>query len=396
MADTFTPVSGYLAGIYRSLGAVIGATEKHQLLLNPDFETGDLTSWTDDSAGGASTAVATALKGWKERSWGVVLDDDGSNLAGIHQDVTLATAITAAQALTHRIIASCWARFDAVDDTATLKVTGTLNTGAVATVEAVPTAAGTGYVVDEVLTITTGSGDATVKVTAETGGVIDTVELVATGTSGYSVAAGQATTASLSGADATIEIATITATTYDGSVTMLSAHPFYDDGVTLYGADGYFSVAIDALENTVDIKVEVYSPGSAAQVLNIDNVHLAVIEQVAGAFGQVAMPIGHDYEESTTFASAGTAGWRSYVAVLIKQGALTFPSFWVQEESMAHEQSTEDELYVVLWTQKATNTSDRFEFLGKVSGIEWAAPVGELQKGSVTIVANGLIGYAHI
>jgi len=81
---------------------------------------------------------------------------------------------------------------------------------------------------------------------------------------------------------------------------------------------------------------------------------------------------------------------------LIKQGALTFPSFWVQEESMAHEQSTEDELYVVLWTQKATNTSDRFEFLGKVSGIEWAAPVGELQKGSVTIVANGLIGYAHI
>ncbi len=130
MADTFTPVSGFLAGIYRSLGAVIGATEKHQLLLNPDFETGDLTSWTDDSAGGASTAVATALKGWKERSWGVVLDDDGSNLAGIHQDVTLATAITAAQALTHRIIASCWARFDAVDDTATLKVTGTLNTGA--------------------------------------------------------------------------------------------------------------------------------------------------------------------------------------------------------------------------------------------------------------------------
>jgi len=315
MADTFTPVSGYLAGIYRSLGALVGAVEKHQLLVDGDFATGALApNWTDDSVA-ASTAVPTALKGWDERSIGLVLSDDGTNLAGVSQIVELDNAVTSGEAVTDRIVLSCWARFDAVDDEATLKVT------------------------------------------------------------------------CLSAADADLG---------NASVTMISAHPFYDDGVTLKGFDGYFSVAIDAVELTKKIKVEITSNAAAVQVVNISNVQLAIVEQVAGAFGQVAMPIGHDIEESTTFASAGTKGFRSYVAVLIKQGALTFPSFWVQEESMAHEQSTEDELYVVLWTQKATNTSDRFEFLGKASGIEWAAPVGELQKGSVTIVANGLIGYAHI
>jgi len=315
MAASFTPVSGYLAGIYRSLGSLVGAVEKHQLLVDGDFATGALLpNWTDDSAGGASTAVPTALKGWDERSIGLVLDDDGTNLAGVSQIVELDNAVTVAQALTDRVVLSCWARFDAIDDTATLKVS------------------------------------------------------------------------LLDAADGALG---------DASVTMLSAHPFYADA-TLFGTDGYFSVAIDAVNLTKKIKVEITSNAAAAQIVNISNVQLAIVEQVAGAFGQVAMPVGHDLEESTTFASAGTAGWRSYVAVLIKQGALTFPSFWVQEESMAHEQSTEDELYVVLWTQKATNTSDRFEFLGKVSGIEWAAPVGELQKGSVTIVANGLIGYAHI
>jgi len=64
MADTFTPVSGYLAGIYRSLGTVVGAVEKHQLLVDGDFATGALLpNWTDDSAGGASTAVLLLLKG---------------------------------------------------------------------------------------------------------------------------------------------------------------------------------------------------------------------------------------------------------------------------------------------------------------------------------------------
>lgn len=39
-------VKGYLAGIFRSLGVEVGSEERHQLLLNSDFETGDTTSWT--------------------------------------------------------------------------------------------------------------------------------------------------------------------------------------------------------------------------------------------------------------------------------------------------------------------------------------------------------------
>jgi len=308
MGDTFTPVNGYLAGIYRSLGATVGVTETHQLLLNSDFETEDLTSWTDDCVA-ASTATATDLKGWNESSWGVVMDDDGTNLCGISQIVELASAVTAGEALTDKIIASVWVRFDAVSDEATLKVTG------------------------------------------------------------------------LSAADADLG---------NGSVTLISAHPGYDDG-TGYGFDGYFSVAIDAIEDMIKFKVEIYSNAATAQVWNIDNVRLAVVEQVAGAFGSVTMPIGHDIEETTTFADAG---FRSYASVLKKVGTLTFPTFWVAAEGMGSQMAADQDIYVVLWSQKATATSDRFEFLGKVSGVEWAAPVGELQKGSLTITANGLIGYA--
>jgi len=314
MADTFTPINGFLAGIYRSPGVLVGAVTKHQLLLNPSFETGDLTSWTDDSVA-TSTATATALKGWEDRSYGVVMSDNGINLCGISQITILDAALSAAQALTHRIIASVWVKFDSASDDAVLKVSA------------------------------------------------------------------------LDAADGVLGT---------GSVTMISSHPYYDAAAAGFGVWSYFSIAISAVELTKKVKVEIYSNAATAQVWNIDNPSATIVEQVAGAFGQVVMPMGYDTEDVSTFATAGTAGWRSVATTLKKQSAITFPEYWVNSEVMAAEKAAATKVYIILWTQKATKTQDRFEFWALVNGIEWAAPVGEVQKGSVMITATGHIGYAHI
>jgi parallel beta-helix repeat protein len=66
--------------------------------------------------------------------------------------------------------------------------------GSIATINATPTAAGTGYNANDLEYVTTGSGDALVKVLTVTNGVPQTVGLVDSGSYGYAVATGQATT----------------------------------------------------------------------------------------------------------------------------------------------------------------------------------------------------------
>lgn len=81
--------------------------------------------------------------------------------------------------------------------------------GVIGTLAAAPTAAGTGYAVDEVLTLTSGDGLATAKVLTITGGgstgPVGTVEIVLRGT-GYAVGTGKATTASGAGINCTLSI----------------------------------------------------------------------------------------------------------------------------------------------------------------------------------------------
>jgi len=312
MADTFTPVQGFLAGFYRAVGLTIGAATVYQPLTNRDFETGDLTGWTDDSTP-PSTAVATAAKGYGLGSYGCVLTDDGTNKAGISQIITLDDAITADQAAIWRLHASCWARFDAASDEATLKIT------------------------------------------------------------------------CLSVADADLG---------NASVTMISKHPIYSPVLT-YGVDGFFSIDLQTVENTKKLKIEIFSNAALAQVVNIDNVTLVVLEQVAGAFGPMGLPGGWDKKDITTFATAGTTGFRSFAPTIMKEGAMTIPAFWVSSEGLGAELAAETNLYCVLWTQKGTKTSKRHEFWGLVHGAEWSAAPGEIQTHNISLTANGLIGYAE-
>jgi hypothetical protein len=65
-------------------------------------------------------------------------------------------------------------------------------TGAILSYVVIPTAGGTGYAVNDILTITTGDGNATVRVVSVAAGVVTEIVLVNAGT-GYVAGAGQAT-----------------------------------------------------------------------------------------------------------------------------------------------------------------------------------------------------------
>ena len=311
MADTFTPVMGFLAGLYQAVGLTIGAATVYQPLTNPKFDTGVITGWTDDSVA-TSTAVVTAEKGFEERSYGLVLTDDGTNKAGVSQIITLDAAFDSDDALIYRLHGSCWAEFDAASDEATMKIT------------------------------------------------------------------------CLDAADGDLG---------NASVTMISAHPMYDDG-TGFNTWGFFSIDMQIVNLTKKLKIEIYSNAGGAQVVNIDVVSLVVLEQVAGVFGPMGLPMGSEKKDVTTYATAGTDGWRSFAPVLKREGTMTLPSFWVPAEGRGAHISEETLLYCVLWKQKGTKTSDRHEFWCVVHGIEWSAAPGELQMGNVSLTASGLIGYA--
>lgn len=111
-------------------------------------------------------------------------------------------------------------------------------TGRILTIESTPTAGGTGYSEDDILTVT--GGDATVQVTGVSGGVVTEVTLILGGsTGGYTVGSGKATTGGGNN-DCTIEIATVSSAENSYEIAYLNSTL----GV-LGGGEGIVNIQID-------------------------------------------------------------------------------------------------------------------------------------------------------
>lgn len=89
-----------------------------------------------------------------------------------------------------------------------LRVRASTTAGAILTIASTPTAGGTGYTLDDILSVTGSPGGATVQVTGVSLGVVTAVALVSGGTGGYAVGTGKATTGG-AGTGCTIEITAI-------------------------------------------------------------------------------------------------------------------------------------------------------------------------------------------
>lgn len=127
---------------------------------------------------------------------------------------------------------------------------GAINTGGITAVNAAPTAGGAGYVVGDILTITTGGTAGKVRVTSVAAGVVTGVELFSAGTAAYTTGAGKVTTGG-TGAGCTVNITTVGNT---GRVTTSQNHNLVvGDSVVIAGVstanwNGTYSVlATDAV-----------------------------------------------------------------------------------------------------------------------------------------------------
>jgi len=177
-----------------------------------------------------------------------------------------------------------------------------------------------------------------------------------------------------------------------GSVALVD-HGFYPE------ADwGYYSVRIDAVDRleTIEWQVSTDMASGSTGTMYVDNVSCAVVQQIAGAYGALTKE-GDEWEteDVTTFASVGVDGpFRRWAPTMRSQGKIHVDSFYVTSEQPATPMAQQDKVFVVLATKKGTKTQDRWEFWARPMGVEFRAPIGEVQKEPFDLIIDGIVGYA--
>lgn len=126
---------------------------------------------------------------------------------------------------------------------------GFTHSGAITAVNATPTNGGTGYTLNDVLTVTTGDGTATVTATGVSGGVVTAVTLTSGGTAGYRGGTGQATSGG-TGNGCTVNVTAIaggTETLKHSDTPTIGANYHIAFTVSDYVGSGYFTVTYGGL-----------------------------------------------------------------------------------------------------------------------------------------------------
>lgn len=121
---------------------------------------------------------------------------------------------------------------------------GFVHSGAITAVNATPTNGGTGYTLNDVLTVTTGDGTATVTATGVSGGVVTAVTLTSGGTTGYRGGTGQATSGG-TGNGCTVNVTAIAGGTGElthSDTPTIGANYHIAFTVSDYVGSGYFTV----------------------------------------------------------------------------------------------------------------------------------------------------------
>ncbi len=126
---------------------------------------------------------------------------------------------------------------------------GFVHSGAITSVAAAPTNGGTGYTLNDVLTLTTGDGTATVQATGVTGGVVTAVTFVSGGTALYRCGTGQATSGG-TGNGCTVSVTGIaggTGTLTQSDVATIGSNYHIAFTLSDYSGGGYFTITYGGL-----------------------------------------------------------------------------------------------------------------------------------------------------
>jgi len=196
----------------------------------------------------------------------------------------------------------------------------------------------------------------------------------------------------LSSKTATLKVSGLSALDADlgnGSVTLLSEHPYYGDTEW-----GYFSVSILAKEDMVKVKLEIYSEAGAAQEWYIDNIQAYVLDEIAGAYGDMALDQNTLLENISTYATIGTHGEHSFYPASEEPAVLEIPSFYIAAESFAVDMQDGDRVFVILYTKRGTKTDSRWEFFAYIKSVGITVPGKSFIKESASLQLTGIVGFA--
>ena len=186
---------------------------------------------------------------------------------------------------------------------------------------------------------------------------------------------------------------------YDPTGTVLSSGSVAIVDHDYYGSTnwGYYSVRIDAETRTTGIQWEIASnmASGTTGTFYVDNVSCAIVEQVAGAHGSLAMADGGwVMVDKTTFGSVGSDGpFRRFEPTMREPARLHVDSFYTTE-SVGAELAAQERVFVVLATKKATKTADRWEFWARPIGLSHIPDTEGVHQEPFDLQADGLIGFA--
>ena len=196
----------------------------------------------------------------------------------------------------------------------------------------------------------------------------------------------------LTGKTATLKVTGLSAADADlgnGSVTILSEHPYYGDTEW-----GYFSVSILAKEDMKKVKLEIYSNAGGAQEWYIDNIQAYVLDEIAGAYGDMALDQNTLLENISTYATIGSHGEHVFYPASEEPAVLEVPSFYIATESFAVDMQDGDRVFVILYTKRGTKTAARWEFFAYIKNVGITVPGKSFIKESASLQLTGIVGFA--
>jgi hypothetical protein len=164
------------------------------------------------------------------------------------------------------------------------------------------------------------------------------------------------------------------------------------------GEWAYYSVRIDAVTRTTGIvwQIESNMVTGSTGTWYIDDVSCVVLDQCAGAYGNLAVD-GDEWgvADVTTFASIANDGpFRRIHPTMRNESTINVDSFYVPADSPAKEMAASEKVFVVLSTRGGTKTADRWEFWARPMNVTWSTALDDVQKGPYTLRIDGKAGLA--
>lgn len=177
---------------------------------------------------------------------------------------------------------------------------------------------------------------------------------------------------------------------WDAWDSLLSTETLTITGTIPYPVNGWglYSMRVPAPTSTKKMVVTVTAGTGGVAV---DDLELALMEQILGATGELTGNITVSTQDITTFATAQQdGGWRRHFPILHNGEQITVRTFWSVDDT--YKITERNPVFVQLYDSVVDNT--RWEFWAYVTGVTGRFPLDGVRETDLTITVTGDVGFA--